>query len=135
MAIATISPFDALARVTFAPDCKSARLNRYGIGFGQRGYAGNVHYATLAEAEAAFEERLADLRKVYGTPARNWTGRYLEEALPIAPGVRLFRRVRFIPLRKNGKHGAAIHMVYLYPIDEKPGEIDAIEVALKIPVS
>jgi hypothetical protein len=130
-----LSPFDAQREVTFAADCKSAVANRWGIGFGQRGYAGNEHFSTREAVEAAFEAMLVDLRNVYGTPARNWTGRYVEEELSIAEGVDLVRRVRFVPLLKSGKRGKAIHTLYIYPIRVTPERIELLSAALKMPVS
>jgi hypothetical protein len=137
MAIITtnMSPFDAVKEVTFDPDCRSARVNRFGIGFGQRGYAGNKHYPTIETAEAAFEAMIVDLRRVYGTPGRNWTGKFIEEEMEINPGTTLLRRVRFVPLLKSGKQGKTIHTIYLYPIEVSAERIEAIGASLKIPVS
>jgi len=128
-----LSPFDAIQRVEKIGD--QWIVKRYGIGFGQKGYAGNIHYATLELAQQAFETRLVDLRKVYGTPGRNWTGKFIErESEPGMMGT-LLRQVRFIPLKKNGKPGVTVHYVHLYRIDVRPGEIEAIEDALKIKIA
>src|SRR4051794_36776952 len=112
-----MSPFDAIRKVTHSHDCQTARVNRYGIGFGQRGYWGNEHFPSLGLAEAAFEVHLIDLRRVYGTPGHNWTGQFIEEEVALPPKVLTLRSVRFIPLRKDGKRGKTIHTVQLYRID------------------
>jgi hypothetical protein len=126
-----MSPFDALQRVSVAPDCKSARANRFGIGFGQKGFWGNVHFPDRESAESAFESRLANLRAIYGKPGHNWTGRYVEE---LVAGALAIREVRFIPLKKNGKPGVTVHTVRLYRIEVSESLRAELSDTLGIPV-
>lgn len=127
-----MSPFDANLKITFRKnadgswDLKNADVNRFGIGFGQKGFWGNQHFGTEAAATAEYERRLAELRAIYGTGnGRDWTGKFVEEEIPVVNDV-LIRGVRFVPLKKNGKRGLRVHTVHLYRIevsDERLAEI------------
>jgi hypothetical protein len=123
MTMTYLSPFDAVSAVSFVKneggsyDTSRARVNRFGIGYGQKGFWGNQHFATEADARKAYEAKLADLRTVYGKPGRNWTGRFIEESIPgtDASGPHhLIEGKRFVPLKKDGKRGKTIHTVHLY---------------------
>lgn len=126
-----LSPFDA-ALMTGFDKSGAQRINRFGVGFGGQGYWGNEHFPTEEQAREAFDKRLADLRKIYGTPGRlQWTGQYREETNPIAGT--LIAAIRFVPLKKNGKPGVRIQTVHLYRIEVTPEREQQIREALRQP--
>ena len=126
----SISPFDAAAAVTFDAD-GVAVANRFGMSSSQRGYCYNKHFPTEQAARSAFEAALVDLRSVYGSPARNWTGRYLEDELTIPEAAISIRAVRFTPILKNGRKGKTVHTVSLYPIRVTPERIEQLAASLR----
>lgn len=129
------SPFDAASAVTFdRPECKSARVNRYGIGFGQTGYAGNDHFPDLETASAEWDRRVADVRKAYSTPAKGWTGKFAEELSEYPGNISAIKCARFVNIKKNGKKGRIVHTVSLYRIERTDEDIRRISELLKIPV-
>ena len=99
------------------------KLPTIGIGYGQRGSWCNRHFASQEKAIAAFEKYLEEIRKIYGTPGHNWTGKFIEENDLIAEGSTVLRAIKFTPLKKNGKRGATIHKAILYPITQQTAEI------------
>jgi hypothetical protein len=97
------------------------RINRFGIGYGGRGFYGNTHYGTEAEAVAAFEAELRQTRESYakGGPVGG-CGKWVEEETP-ADGS-LLRSVRFTGLLKSGKRSKLYHVVQLYRIELSPAQ-------------
>jgi hypothetical protein len=130
----TMSPFDAINACTSIDGVW--HLNRFGMGFGQAGYAGNKHFATEEAAREAYEKYLAETRVIYGTPkAPNrpgmpWTGKYVEE-IKTGAGPLYICGVRFVNLKKDGKRGKIIHTVYLYRIEHCSERIDQIREAIR----
>jgi hypothetical protein len=131
-----ISPIDAAHQVEFdLPDCRSGRVKRYGIGYGQGCFWGNVHFADMESLSVALDAMLADIRTAYGTAGRRQTGRFIEENTTEFPaGCGLIRKIRFIPLLKSGKRGKTIHTIQVYSIEVTEARIAAISNALRIPV-
>jgi hypothetical protein len=80
-----------------------------GIGFGGKGFWGNEHFSTLDLAEAAYEVRLAEMRKLYAAHCR-----FIEE--PIGPVGDTLRGISFVPFNKDGRRGKRIQTVCLYVI-------------------
>jgi hypothetical protein len=130
----SLSPYDAVQKVTLSPDTQSARLNRFGIMSSQKGSCINVHFPTQEEASQEFDRRLEELRRIYSTPAYHWSGKYEEKDDTPSSNSPVLRRVSLTNLRKDGKRGGSIHTLQLYKIQVSPTLISQVSEALGIPV-
>jgi len=111
-------------------DVSRAKINRFGIGFGQQGDGGNKHYPTEQDARQAYERYLTKTRAIYAkSNGRDWTGQFIEDRIPA--NAFLVEGVKFVPLKKNGKRGVRIHTVYLYRMEIKPEMEQAIREAIR----
>jgi endo-1,4-beta-D-glucanase Y len=82
----------------------------FGIGFGQRGYWGNEHFATREEAEAAFDAEVTRARANFAA-----SGRYIErEGTPAGNQIKCIIHTSVL---KSGKPGKIRHLTTLYRID------------------
>lgn len=79
---------------------------QYGVGFGGQGAWFNRHFATLAEAEIFYGERVASLPGCYRGRTQSL------ESIP-AP---LIKRFRIVNLKADGKPGKLVQTVQMYQI-------------------
>jgi len=89
-------------------------INRWGIAFGQKGYASNQHFVTESQAVEAFEKMLTEVRATYARGFKAVVEDVTEFASNPAGTVKM---VKFTGILKSGKPSKLVHTVAIYRIN------------------
>lgn len=115
------SYYDATLACTYVKEGEALvpYINRFGIGFGQKGYWGNKHFHTLEAAEAEFRKHAEGCHESY---AKGFAKYAVEDVDMSRAAPSLLKAIRFVNITKAGKRGKIVHTLHLYRIDYRKDE-------------
>lgn len=108
--------YDAAMACTYVKEGEAfvPYINRFGIGFGQRGYWGNKHFHTLEAAEAEFQKHVEGCHEPY---TKGFAKHVVEDVDLSRAAPSLLKAIRFVNITKAGKRGKIVHTLQLCRIE------------------